>query len=74
MSILVSCANSQKWQPVDYFEYVHKTIEFQNLREHWQRMKDKYWGDWDEKLYKDTEQTKEDKDEKKNKDGADEKH
>ena len=28
---------------------------FQNLREHWQRMKDMYWGDWEEKLYKDTE-------------------
>ena len=51
-----------------------RKIEFQNLREHWQRMKDKYWSDWNEKLYKDTEQTKEDKDEKKNKDGADEKH
>ena len=28
-------------------------IIYQNLREHWQRMKDMYWGDWEEKLYKD---------------------
>ena len=30
-------------------------LNLQNLREHWQRMKEKYWGDWDEKLYKEPE-------------------
>ena len=30
-------------------------LDFQNLRQHWQRMKDKYWLDWDDKLYKDPE-------------------
>ena len=36
-----------------YFVFV--VLELQNLREHWERMKEKYWGDWDEKLYKEPE-------------------